>query len=272
MPRVRPPVRAPDARGRDSRLPVLRQRRPAEAPVGVCRRHKRRRQGGDVHRRTLRRVRRSARRRIVWKKYDVGSLPAFLRALRHRNYRLFFGGQLISLVGTWMQSVAESWLVYRLTGSATLLGLSSFASQIPVFLFATIGGTFADRANRHRIIIITQTLSMIMPLALAALTLTHHVKVWHVFTLAGCLGVVNAFDIPARQAFLVDMVGHEDLLNAIALNSSMVNGARVVGPAVAGLLVAAVGEGWCFLLNGISYLAVIAGLLMMDLPSKPRTA
>jgi MFS family permease len=199
----------------------------------------------------------------------VPSSP-FLRAFRHRNYRLFFGGQLISLTGTWMQSVAESWLVFRLTGSSALLGVSSFASLAPVFLFATAGGTLADRTNRHRIIVVTQTASMILPLILATLTFTHTVRVWHVMVLASCLGVVNAFDIPARQAFLVEMVGREDLMNAIALNSSMVNGARVVGPAVAGLLVAAVGEGWCFLLNGLSYIAVIAGLLMMDVPHRPR--
>jgi MFS family permease len=197
-------------------------------------------------------------------------VPLLTRALRHRNYRLFFGGQLISLIGTWMQSVAESWLVYRLTGSSVLLGVAAFAAQIPVMIFATIGGTVADRYNRHRIIVTTQTLSMIMPFILAMLTLTHHVKVWHVFALASCLGVVNAFDIPARQAFLVEMVGREDLVNAIGLNSSMVNGARVVGPAVAGLLVAAVGEGWCFLLNSVSYVAVIAGLLKMQLPARPR--
>jgi MFS family permease len=196
----------------------------------------------------------------------------FLRAFRHRNYRLFFGGQLISLTGTWMQSVAESWLVFRLTGSSALLGVSSFASLAPVFLFATVGGTIADRTNRHRIIVITQTASMILPLILATLTFTHTVRVWHVLVLASCLGVVNAFDIPARQAFLVEMVGREDLMNAIALNSSMVNGARVVGPAVAGLLVAAVGEAWCFLLNGLSYIAVIAGLLMMHVPPRPRAA
>ena len=195
-----------------------------------------------------------------------------LRAFRHRNYRLFFGGQLISLTGTWMQSVAESWLVFRLTGSSALLGVSSFASLVPVFLFATVGGTVADRSNRHRIIVATQSASMALPLVLAALTLTHTVRVWHVFVLAAILGVVNAFDIPARQAFLVEMVGREDLMNAIALNSSMVNGARVVGPAVAGLLVAAVGEGWCFLLNGLSYIAVIAGLLMMEVPRRPRRA
>ena len=139
-----------------------------------------------------------------------------------------------------------------------------------MFFFATVGGTVADRANRHRIIVATRSLSMVLPLVLAALTLTHTVRVWHVFVLAGCLGVVNAFDIPARQAFLVEMVGREDLMNAIALNSSMVNGARVVGPAVAGLLVAAVGEGWCFLLNGLSYIAVITGLLMMDVAPPVR--
>jgi MFS family permease len=199
-------------------------------------------------------------------------LPQLLRAFRHRSYRLFFFGQAISLTGTWMQMVAESWLVYRLTGSSVLLGVTAFASQIPVFLFATIGGTVADRANRHRIIVITQTLSMIGPLVLAALTLTGHVRVWHVFALAFALGVVNAFDLPARQSFMVDMVGRDDLMNAIALNSSMVNGARVVGPAVAGLLVAAVGEGWCFLLNGISYVGVIAGLLMMKVPVRQRAS
>ena len=194
----------------------------------------------------------------------------FTRAFRHRNYRLFFGGQLISLTGTWMQSVAESWLVYRLTGSSALLGVTSFATLAPVFLLATIGGTVADRDNRHRIILVTQTLSMVLPLVLAALTLSGRVQVWHVFTLATCLGIVNAFDIPARQSFVVEMVGREDLPNAIALNSSMVNGARVVGPAVAGVLVAAVGEGWCFLLNGLSYIAVIAGLLMMDAAARAR--
>jgi MFS family permease len=196
-------------------------------------------------------------------------LPAFLGAFRHRNYRLFFGGQIISLTGTWMQSVAEAWLVYRLTGSATLLGATSFATLIPVFVFATVGGTVADRVNRHHLLVVTQSLSMIGPLVLAALTLTGRVQVWHVFALATCLGIVNAFDIPGRQAFLVDMVGREDLTNAIALNSSMVNGARVVGPAVAGLLVAAIGEGWCFLLNGLSYLAVIGGLLMMRVSKPP---
>src|SRR5471032_1161107 len=197
-------------------------------------------------------------------------MPQLVRALRHRNYQLFFGGQLISLTGTWMQSVAESWLVFRLTGSAALLGVTSFATLAPVFLFATLGGIVADRVDRRRIIIVTQSVSMVLPLTLAALTLSGHVRVWHVFVLATCLGIVNAFDIPARQSFIVEMVGREDLTNAIALNSSMVNGARVVGPAVAGVLVATVGEGWCFLLNGISYLAVIAGLAMMRLPTRER--
>jgi MFS family permease len=196
----------------------------------------------------------------------------FTRAFRHRNYQLFFGGQLISLTGTWMQSVGESWLVYRLTGSSALLGVTSFATLAPVFFFATIGGTVADRVDRHRIILITQTLSMVLPLTLAALTLSGRVQVWHIFVLATCLGIVNAFDVPARQAFVVDLVGREDLSNAIALNSTMVNGARIVGPAVAGVLVAAVGEGWCFLLNGVSYIAVIAGLLMMDVPRRPPHA
>lgn len=187
-----------------------------------------------------------------------------MRSLRHRNFQLFFGGQLISLVGTWMQAVAQAWLVYRLTGSSLLLGTVGFASQFPVFLVAPIGGTIVDRHNRHRLIIATQTASMVLAFILAWLTLSHRVQVWHIFVLAALLGVVNAFDIPGRQAFLVDMVGREDLMNAIALNSSMFNGARIVGPAVAGILVAAVGEGWCFLANAASYLAVIAGLLLMD--------
>ena len=192
------------------------------------------------------------------------------RSLRHRNFQLFFGGQLISLTGTWMQSVAQSWLVYRLTGSATLLGVVVFCSQIPVFLLASVGGAVADRRNRHRILVATQTAAMILAFLLAALTLTHRVQVFHVFILAACLGLVNAFDIPARQAFVVEMVGREDLTNAIALNSSMVNGARIAGPAIAGILVASIGEGWCFLLNGVSYMGVIAGLLMMQMPRIAR--
>ncbi|MBV8606393.1 MAG: MFS transporter [Singulisphaera sp.] len=199
-----------------------------------------------------------------------GRIPA-LRALASRNYRLFFAGQLVSLIGTWMQSVAQSWLVYRLSGSPVLLGLVSFAGQIPVFLLAPVGGSLADCRDRHRIIVTTQSASMALAMILAGLTLGGQVQIGHVFVLATLLGVVNAFDIPARQAFLVDMVGRDDLISAIALNSSMVNGARIVGPAVAGVLVAAVGEGWCFFANGLSYLAVLAGLLAMRLEVRPRS-
>jgi MFS family permease len=185
------------------------------------------------------------------------------RALRHRNFQLFFGGQIISLVGTWMQTVAEAWLVYRLTGSSVLLGVLGFVSQIPIFLLSPLAGLAADRWPRQRVVIATQTISMSLAFILAALTLTNHIRVWEIIVLAASLGTVNAFDVPARQSFLIEMVGREDLLNAIALNSSMFNGARVAGPAIAGILVALVGEGWCFFLNGVSYLAVIAGLLMM---------
>jgi len=192
------------------------------------------------------------------------------RALRHRNFQLFFSGQLISLIGTWMQSVAQSWLVYRLTGSALLLGSVGFASQVPVFLFAPLGGIAADRLNRRHIVIATQAAAMLLASILAALTLLHQVQVWHVFVLASLLGVVNAFDIPGRQSFLVDMVGKDDLMNAIALNSSMFNGARVIGPAIAGILVAKIGEGWCFFANAVSYIAVIIGLLLMKVHSPAR--
>lgn len=192
-------------------------------------------------------------------------IPAALRALRHTNFQLFFGGQLISLIGTWMQTVAEAWLVYRLTGSPWLLGMVRFMAQIPVFLLATVGGMVADRYNRHRVIVATQSISMVLALILALLTLTGRVHVWHVMVLATMLGIVNAFDLPARQAFLVEMVGKGDLMNAIALNSTIFNGARVIGPAVAGILVATIGEGWCFFANGISFIAVITGLLLMKL-------
>jgi MFS family permease len=197
-------------------------------------------------------------------------LPLAIRALRSRPYRLFVAGQLVSLVGTWMQMVAQSWLIYRLTGSAALLGLLGFAGQIPVFVLAPLGGVIADRVDRHRVLVTTQTIMMALAAALAALTLTGSVRVGHLFVLASLLGIANAFDIPARQAFVIEMVEREDLMNAIALNSSMVNGARVVGPAVAGVVVAAVGEGWCFLVNALSYVAVIGALLLMRLPHRPR--
>jgi len=206
---------------------------------------------------------------------DTASAPKWattLRALRHRNFQLFFGGQLISLTGTWMQSVAQAWLVYSMTKSALLLGSVGFASQIPVFLVAPFGGITADRTNRQRLVIATQICSMILAGILALLTLSGRIQVWHIFLLAGLLGVVNAFDIPGRQAFLIDMVGKEDLMNAIALNSSMFNGARVIGPAVAGILVARIGEGWCFAANSLSYIAVIVGLLLMHVQSPPRSS
>jgi MFS family permease len=201
----------------------------------------------------------------------VPNLSSMGRALRHRNYRLFFGGQLVSLVGTWMQSVAQSWLVYRLTGSTVLLGVVGFCGQIPVFLLAPVGGMLADRVRRHRIILGTQVTMMTLAFVLATLTLTGTVRVAHVIVLASCLGIANAFDIPARQSFIGEMVGRDDLVNAIALNSSMVNGARIVGPALAGITVAAVGEGWCFFANGVSFVAVLAGLLAMRGLAPART-
>jgi len=193
----------------------------------------------------------------------AGRAAVMFRALKHRNFQLFFSGQIISLVGTWMQTVAEAWLVYRLTGSSVLLGVLGFVGQIPIFLLSPVGGLAADRWPRHRVVIATQVSSMLLAFTLATLTLTGRIRVWEIISLATLLGTVNAFDVPARQSFLIEMVGREDMLNAIALNSSMFNGARVAGPAIAGILVAVVGEGWCFLLNGISYLAVIAGLFMM---------
>jgi MFS family permease len=188
------------------------------------------------------------------------------RALRYRNFRLFISGQIISLVGTWMQNVAQSWLVYRLTHSEFLLGTAWFCSQIAVFALGPLGGLAADRFSRQKLVIVTQTLSMLQAFALAALTLTHRVQVWHVLALAAALGVINAFDMPGRQALVIHMTSQEDLLPAISLNSAVFNAARVLGPGVAGLVVAAVGEGVCFLLNGVSFLAVIVCLAAMRLP------
>jgi MFS family permease len=188
------------------------------------------------------------------------------RALQHRNFQLFIAGQLTSLIGTWMQSTAQLWLVYRLTNSAALLGVFGFANQIPILVLASVGGYVGDRYNRHRGVIWTQTASMVLAFVLAALTLLHLIKVWELIFIAFLVGVVNAFDVPIRQAFLVQMVGKEDLPNAIALNSSIFNGARVVGPAIAGFAIAWIHEGWCFFLNGVSFLAVIAALLAMRIP------
>lgn len=188
-----------------------------------------------------------------------------LRALDHRNYRLFFSGQSISLVGSWMTRIATSWLVYRLTGSELLLGVVGFAGQIPSFLLAPFAGVLVDRWNRHRLLVVTQVLAMLQSLALALLALTNTITIRHLILLSVIQGVINAFDMPARQAFVVEMIERrEDLPNAIALNSSMVNAARLVGPSVGGVIIAAVGEGWCFMIDAVSYLAVIASLLAMS--------
>ena len=192
-----------------------------------------------------------------------------LRALAHKNYRLFFTGQSISLVGTWMTRIATSWLVYRLTGSAFLLGIVGFAGQIPSFLLAPFAGVLVDRWNRHRLLVITQGLALLQSLAMAVLTLTGVIKTPHIILLSVFQGLINAFDMPARQAFVVEMVEkREDLANAIALNSSMVNAARLIGPSVGGVVIAAIGEGWCFMIDALSYIAVIASLLAMTLTAR----
>ena len=190
------------------------------------------------------------------------------RALRHRNFRLFFGGQSISLIGTWMTRIATSWLVYRLTKSALLLGTVGFAGQIPTFLLAPLAGVLVDRIDRRKVLLWTQSLAMAQSLALAWLTLSHRITVGEILALSTIQGIVNAFDMPGRQAFMVKMVGDRaDLSNAIAINSSMVNATRLIGPSLAGLLIAATNEGWCFLVDGVSYIAVIASLGMMRLPA-----
>lgn len=189
------------------------------------------------------------------------------RALRHRNFRLFTVGQTVSVIGTWMQQVAVSWLVYRLTDSALLLGVVAFVSQAPAFLLSPLAGVLADRWNKHRIVVVTQTLAMVQAFVLAVLILTGKVVIWQIITLMAILGAINGFDVPARQAFLIEMVGsREDLPNAIALNSSMFNGARLVGPAIAGFIISLVGEGICVLLNAVSYVAVLFALRAMDVP------
>lgn len=192
------------------------------------------------------------------------TLRHILRALRHRNYRLFFIGQGISLIGTWMQRVAVSWLVYRMTNSPFLLGLVGFSGQMPTFIMAPFAGALADRWDRMKILLVTQYLAMFQALALAVLVLTETVQVWHVVVLAIILGIINGFEIPTRQSLVVKMIDkREDLGNAIALNSSIFNGARLIGPTVAGILIALVGEGVCFLINGLSFVAVIAAIMAM---------
>ena len=193
-------------------------------------------------------------------------IKSILRSLRHKNYKLFFSGQLISLVGTWMQSVAMSWLVYRLTNSALMLGLIAFLSQAPSFFVSPFAGVLIDRWDKHKVMVITQILAMLQAFILAALTLAGSIQVWHLVLLSLTMGLINSFDMPLRQAFVVEIIeDRKDLSNAIALNSSMVNGAKLFGPAIAGILVAIVGEGLCFLINGISFIAVIIALLCMKI-------
>jgi MFS family permease len=188
--------------------------------------------------------------------------------MQHRNFQLFIAGQLISLIGTWMQNMAQLWLVYQLTHSAALLGVFGFASQVPMLFLSSFGGYVGDRFDRHRGVIVTQTITMVLAFVLAGLTWTHWIGKWQLIVIAFLVGIVNAFDVPIRQAFFVQMVGKEDLPNAIALNSSIFNGARAVGPAIAGIAIAFLGAGWCFFINGLSFVAVIVALLMMRI--EPR--
>ena len=202
-------------------------------------------------------------------KTPESSISHAWRALRHRNFQLFFVGQSISVIGTWMTRLATSWLVYRLTHSALLLGVVTFAGQIVSFALGPFAGVWVERLNRRKLLVWTQAAAAIQSLAMAALTLAHVITLWEVVALAALQGLINAFDMPGRQSFLVQMVDdRNDLSNAIAINSSMANGARLIGPAIAGLVIGAFGEGWCFLIDGISYFAVVASLLLMRI--KPQ--
>ena len=201
---------------------------------------------------------------------EAGGALELLKVFRHRNYRLFFAGQLVSLMGSWITTVAQGWLVYRLSHSPFYLGLATFAGQVPVFFVAAFGGMIADRVDRRRLLVITQTLSMLESAALAVLTLLGVIQVWEIILLALFQGMVNAFDVPTRQAFTIEMVGREDLRFAISLNSMMFNLARILGPTVAGLIIAVAGEGVCFSIDAVSYAAVLTGLVLMHVP--PRQA
>jgi MFS family permease len=204
---------------------------------------------------------------------DRGERPRLTRALRSRNFRLFFGGQSVSLVGTWITRIATSWLVYRLTGSALLLGLVGFCGQIPTLLLAPFVGVLVDRMDRHRILLVTQVLSLLQSATLAVLTLSGRISVMDILVLQVVQGIINAFDTPARQAFVVEMVAdRDDLPNAIALNSTMVNASRIIGPSIGGIIIAAVGEGWCFTLDAVSYVAVILSLMAMRLTARALPA
>lgn len=194
-------------------------------------------------------------------------VPKTLNALRHRNFQLYVVGQLLSTMGTWMQIIAQGWLVYQLSQSELILGIVGFASAIPSLLITPWGGVVVDSVSKRRLLVITQICAMLLALILGALTFLEVVQVWHVLVLTVCIGVVNAFDGPARQAFVVEMVGREDMPNAIAINSMTFNSARVIGPAIAGFLLVTLGAAWCFVINGLSFLAVIVGLLAMRLPN-----
>jgi MFS family permease len=191
-------------------------------------------------------------------------------AFRHRNYRLFFGGQLVSVIGTWMQQVAMGWLVYQLSNSAFTLGVVRFLSAIPITLLALVGGAVADRMEKRRVVVVTESVAMVLAFVLTGLVYFGAVQIWQLALLALLEGITDAFDIPTRQSFVVEMVGKEDLMNAIALNSSLFNGARVFGPALAGILIGIVGVAGCFFFNALSYVAIVAAYLAMKLPSVTR--
>jgi len=197
---------------------------------------------------------------------------SMFRSLKYRNFRLFAEGQFLSLIGTWLQMVALTWLVYKLTNSAMMLGIIGFVGQIPMFIVAPFAGVFADKWNRHKMLLITQSLALIQALVLTALVFLDIIQIWQIIVLSFILGVINAFDMPIRQAFVFDMIEDhkEDVGNAVALNSSMVNGARLIGPSIAGILIATVGEGWCFLINSISFIAVVVSLLKMRIIEEPK--
>ncbi|HEY4942545.1 MAG TPA: MFS transporter [Rhizomicrobium sp.] len=200
---------------------------------------------------------------------DIARPSSLLGVFRHRNYRLFFTGQLISLMGSWMQNTAMPWLVYDLTHDKFLLGVTSFCSTVPVFFLTPFGGMIADRVDRRKFLLLTQSAAMLQAATLAVLTLSHMIQVWQLICLALTMGLINSFDIPTRQSMTLDMVGREDLRHAISLNSMMFNGARIVGPTLAGLLIFAVGEGICFALNAVSFGAVLVSLLLMRLAARP---
>ena len=198
---------------------------------------------------------------------NSGAFTQVFASLKSYNFRLYFGGQCISLIGTWMQQIAMSWLVFRLTGSVLLLATVTFTAQIPILVATPYMSVFVDRFDRRKLLVLTQTLSMIQALLMAILTLTGLVQVWHIMVLSLLIGLINALDNPTRQSFYPSLVSPDKLSNAIALNSAVINGSRLIGPAVGGVLIGLLGEGICFLLNGISYIAVIVALLLMRLPS-----